>query len=236
LAFGDVKGTLVGSNASIPNPFVATGSVTVAVGDLIVACVSERVNLTAGTMTDNLGHTYTAQNAGTDGGNATGRAYWIIATAAGTLTSVSVTATASSDDAGIGAVVYEGAFAASPLDASPANTADAAAPFVSSATGALAQADELVVNWWAGTPGTAAPASSVGTTNAIFGTTGANSQNGAIASLVVSSTASTQATWTAAGTASCVMGVMTFKKGTVAATKAMPVFRRPLRVWTRKYP
>jgi|SRR5829696_1365746 len=221
MAFGAVKGTLVGSNASIPNPFVATGSVAVAVGDLIVVLVTERVSLTAGTVTDNLGHTYTAQNAGTDGGNATGKAYWKIATAAGTLTSVSAATTPSTDDAGIGAVVYEGAFNASPLDASPANVASATAPFTGPATGVLAQADELVVNWWAGTPGVAAPTSSVGTVNVIPGTTGANSQNGAIASLVVSATTSTQATWTASGAASAIEGVMTFKKAAGGAATSL---------------
>src|SRR5215204_1742085 len=213
MAFGAVKGTLTGAAAAITNPFAATGSVSVAIGDLIVVAYGQRGTLTGGTVTDNLGHTYTAQNAGSDAGNSAGRAWWKIATAAGTLTSVSMTAAASTEDVALAAVVYEGAFDASPLDASPANTTTSGGAKIGPATGTLAQADELVVNWANGTVGWSSGTLTVGTIDvtAASGTT-ASTEAVSIASLIVSATTSTQATWTLGSSAALVFGVMTFKK------------------------
>jgi hypothetical protein len=73
-----------------------------------------------------------------------------IATAAGTLTSVDAACTSGIQDAAIGAVVYTGPFAASPLDASPANASnDTSSPFTCPPTGTLGQAIELVIAWMA---------------------------------------------------------------------------------------
>jgi hypothetical protein len=65
MAFGGLKGTLVGGNNSIPNPLPATGSVAVVVGDLVVALCTQQTALTVTAAADNLGNTYAAQNAGT---------------------------------------------------------------------------------------------------------------------------------------------------------------------------
>ncbi len=149
MAFGALKGGLTASNISIPDPFSATGSVSVAVGDLIRCVIGEQTSLTTVSVSDNLGHSYTAFNAGVTSSVHTAIAYWVIATSAGTLTSVDANTTSSSHNAVIAADVFEGPFdAASPLDANPAiATGDVTTPFTCPATGTLAQADELVLNW-----------------------------------------------------------------------------------------
>lgn len=148
MAFGDLKGTLAGSGPSVTNPSNLTGSVSVAVGDLVLAFFSQQTNLTASGATDNLGNSYSAQNAGTDAGTVTGRLFYSRATVAGTLTTIHVAATASNNDyAGI-AGVLEGPVASPPIDKNPANiTADLTSPFNCPATGTLSQANEIVIAW-----------------------------------------------------------------------------------------
>jgi hypothetical protein len=148
MAQGDLKGTLTGGGASITNPSDATGSVAVSVGDLVFVIIDEVTNLTASGASDNLGNTYAATNAGSDTGTSTGRAFWSRVTVAGTLTTISIAATASANDYAIFAVVIEGAFDASPLDTNPANvTTDSTSPFTCPSTGTLAQAKETVIAW-----------------------------------------------------------------------------------------
>lgn len=148
MAFGDFKGSLGAGTTDVTNPFSGTGSEVVAVGDLIVVAVAERSSLTVSAVNDNLGNTYSAQNAGTDGGNTTGRAFYSRVTVAGTVTSVDVTTTASADDCAIAAGVWEGPFVTSPLDANPANASgDTSNPYPGPASGTLSQADELIVAW-----------------------------------------------------------------------------------------
>jgi hypothetical protein len=151
MAFGDLKGTLVGNAASITNPFSATGSVAVSVGDLVYTVIGEVSDLTVTACSDNLGNTYVATNAGTvspTGGNMTGRCYYSRVTVAGTLTSISFATTASNNNVSVSAQVIEGSFAVSPLDANPANDdTDLTSPFTCPATGTLAQADEVVLCW-----------------------------------------------------------------------------------------
>jgi hypothetical protein len=148
MAFGDHKGSLTASVASVTNPTDLSGSVSVAVGDLVFGVFSQQTDLTAGgTVTDDLGNTYAYLNAGSDGGTATGRAFWSRVTVAGTLTQISVPATASANDASAVASVIEGPFATSPLDANPANTTNATGPTQDCpSTGVLAQADEVVMS------------------------------------------------------------------------------------------
>ena len=149
MAFGAFKGSLSGTAASITNPFAIStgGPVTVAVGDLVVAVLAQQTALTVTAVSDNLGNTYSAQNAGTDSGNATGRMFYARVTTAGSLSSVSFATSASANDVAAGAIVIEGPFASSPLDASPANVQDLTSPFSAPATGTLSQADEVVVAW-----------------------------------------------------------------------------------------
>ena len=150
MAFGGLKGTLTGNGNSITASNSIAGSVSVAVGDLVFAVLGQQTNLTATTASDNLGNTYTATNAGTDAGAATGRAYYSRVTVAGTLTSVAIVASASTNDWAGFAAVIEGPFQASPLDKNIANgTADLTSPFTCPATGTLTQADEVIMCWMA---------------------------------------------------------------------------------------
>jgi hypothetical protein len=150
MAQGDLKGTLSTSGASIGATNDLAGSVSVSVGDLVVAVLGQVVNLTASGATDNLGNTYTAQNAGSDAGNMTGRMFYSLVTNAGTLTTITIAASASANDFSAAAGVFEGPFIDPSIDANPANdTGDATSPFTCPATGTLAQADELVIAWGA---------------------------------------------------------------------------------------
>src|SRR5258707_148904 len=106
MAFGDVRGTLNGAGVSTTNPSDATGSVSVSVGDLIVAVFGEQVALGVTAATDNLGNTYTAQNAGTDSGASTGRMFYSRATVAGTLTAVHFAVPATTNNFSCVAAVY----------------------------------------------------------------------------------------------------------------------------------
>lgn len=149
MAFGDLKGTLSAAAAAVTATNSVTGSVSVAVGDLVFLTFGQQANLRATTVVDNLGNTYTATNAGTDAGNITGRSYYSPVTVAGTLTSidVSVSATSNDDWAGFAAVI-EGPFQAAPLDKNIANASnDLTSPFTCPATGALTQADEVIIAW-----------------------------------------------------------------------------------------
>jgi len=119
--------------------------VAVSVGDLIYVAFSQQTALTATSASDNLGNTYSAVNAGTDGGTPTHRAFYARVTTAGTLTTISVAATASTNDASAVAAVIEGPFMVGPLDANPANTTDGTTPFTCPATGTLAQAEEVIM-------------------------------------------------------------------------------------------
>lgn len=218
MAFGDQKGTLTGNAGSITNPFSATGSVVVAVGDLIFALITERGANTTTACADNLGNTYTAQNAGTLATNAAGRAFYSRVTVAGTLTSVNFTTTASSDDVAAMAAVFEGNFTSPPIDANPANVTTAGSPFSCPASGTLAQASELVVSWMAcanGKTDILATSPSTLSLNTASGT-GANTIGGAIARRVVSATTTITPQFTAVSGASSggnVQGTASFKQG-----------------------
>ena len=150
---GDLIGTLQANNNTIPTNFSATGSVAVSVGDLVVSLVCQQTTLTVTGVTDNLGNTYTAQNAGTDAGNVTGRLFYSIVTSAGTLTSVTAACTTSAND-GVHIVgVWKGPFGA--IDKNIANiTSDVTSPYSCPTTGTLSQADEIVIGWGVASYGT----------------------------------------------------------------------------------
>jgi hypothetical protein len=147
MAFGDFLGSFSASSGSITNPFDGTGSEVVAVNDLVVFVVCEQTNATVTGVTDNLGNTYTAITAASDAGAATLRAFYSVVTVAGTLTTLHAACTASNDNVTVVGGAWTGPFAASPLDANPANqvNTDVTSPFTCPATGTLSQADELVV-------------------------------------------------------------------------------------------
>jgi len=144
VAFGGLRGTLTGFGTSIVTPETADGSVAVSIQDLIVVMVAEAAANTVTTVTDNLGQTYTAINAGTLSSVGL-RGYYRYVTVAGTLTQVSCVMTSSSNDHAISVAVYEGPFTSTPLDRAPANTVDAATPYTCAATTVLSQANELIV-------------------------------------------------------------------------------------------
>ncbi len=174
MAFGDLKGGVTAISVaanSITNPTDAVGSVAVVVGDLVFVVVGEQTTLTAGTVTDNLGNSYTATNSGTDAGTSTGRAYYSRVTVAGTLTTIHVAATGSTDNVAIVAGVFTGPFAFLPLDANPSNiTTQTTSPFTAPATGTLSQNSELVVSWAVATGSTVWSATSPNTLGAQLAT------------------------------------------------------------------
>lgn len=155
---GELKGSLSGGNNSITNPLAATGSVEdVRVGDLIVAVLGQQTALTVTAATDNLGNSYSAQNAGTDAGNTTGRMFYSRVSNAGTLTTVNFATTASANDASCCAAVFEGPFEPSPpIDKNPANlTNDTSNPMQANSLGTLSRPHELTIGWFAGANGSA---------------------------------------------------------------------------------
>ena len=239
-AFGDLLGTLSVGKTSVTNPLSATGSVSVSVGDLIVAAYAELNSDTVTGVTDNLGNTYTAQNAGS-AATAAGRAFYSRVTVAGTLTSVNAATTASTDDAALSVACFSGGslgFASPPIDANPANTTgDVTSPFTCPATGTLAQAIEVVVGWMSLTRGqtnTASPSPFALAKNQASST--ANAASSVCAALcfdLVSSTASSSPSFTcASGTFSgSVLGTMSFKQ----ASPAPPAYT-PYDPWPQMMP
>ena len=163
---GDLLGTLTANGGSQVNPSPINGSVAVSVGDLVYAVWTQQTNLTVGTgpanPQDNLGNTYAWCNAGTDPGTPTARAGWAIVTTAGTLTQITAAATASTNNYANFAAVIKGPFQANANqpDANPANGSDNTSPFACPSTGTLAQADEVVMCFWAGATSATQAASS----------------------------------------------------------------------------
>lgn len=150
MAFGDLLSTSSASNSntSIPNPFsVTAGLSAVGVGDLIIAVVSEETAVTTTAVTDNLGNTYVALNAGTAGGGISVRGFYSRVTVSGTLTSVNFATTASTHNASVCVAIFAGPFVVSPLDRNPANSSGSLTNCP--ASGPLAQASEVVVSYGA---------------------------------------------------------------------------------------
>src|SRR5215207_2961708 len=222
MAFGDLLGNLSITAGSVVTPFNATGSVAVAVDDLVVAVFAQQTALTVTGVTDNLGNTYTATNAGTDNGNATGRCFYSRVTTAGTLTTVAGACTGSANDAAFAVSCFAGPFATSPLDANLANISDLASPFACPATGTLAQADELVIGWGACNQGFTTYAAT--SPNLLRANVATANIAAVIGSQVVAATTTVTPTFTDANAlSSSVWGTSTFKKaaGGAAATSLL---------------
>lgn len=215
MAAGDLKGTLAGgSTAIVGGSSSATGSVVVEVGDLLVAVVSEGVSNTVTGVTDSLGHTYTAQNAGTLATNVAGRAFYIVATTAGTLTAVSAAMTTSTHDWAISAAAFAGPVGS--IDANPANATDATSPLTCPSSGTLALPQELVIAWSIlnlGQTDTLATSPNLLAVNACSTTDNtASSCSAALGYQVVSSTSAIAPAFTASGTLqNGALGLMSFK-------------------------
>jgi hypothetical protein len=138
-----LRGQMALGQTSITNPVPVTGSIAVVAGDAATLVFAEQgAAPTATAVTDNLGNTYTAVNAG--GTNTvSGRAFTGIITVPGTITAVNVAATASSNDGSADFCAFAGPFTA--LDAAPAIRSDSTTAFTGNATGTLTQPSELVV-------------------------------------------------------------------------------------------
>lgn len=213
MAFGNVLGTLSGSNVSVPATFSATGSVAVVQGDLIISVIAEQTSLTVSAVTDNLGNVYTAQNAGTDAGTSTGRMFYSRVSKPGTLTSVDATCTASGDDAAHAVVCFAGPFSTPPIDRNIANGAsDISSPFTGPATGTLAQAVELILSW-AVLANTVNPPDWVGSGSLVkrLGVSPSTVIGAVIGSYVVAATTTQTPAWTGTNPSTDdVLGVATF--------------------------
>ena len=218
MAFGDLKGVLSTKVASVTNPIEAAGSIAVSVNDLIYVVQNTQTGLSITGVTDNLGNSYSAQNAGTDSGTATGRAYWARVTTAGTLTWVRSANTTSSNDAILAAAVIEGPFATSPLDANPANTTNTGTTMSCPATGTLAQADEYIAHYICSSSAAGSGLhNAVSPSTTLFQDAQGDVIRQSIGGRVVSSTATVTpqfTTTTSPGNAS--QGTISFKKGAAA--------------------
>lgn len=218
MAFGGLKGTLVGSGASVTNPSNAVGSVAVALGDIVYVVFGEQTNLTATGVIDNLGNSYAAQNAGLDGGSYTGRAFWSIVTQPGIISTISVAAVASADDWACIAAVFEGPFAAAPLDANPVLTNTSVSNIVCPSTGALAQAPELVVGWAAASGGVGITATAPNTL--AVAQQGSNNIVVVLGSQTVASTASVSPAFVNSANFGSVQGTASFMSRSLVAIAA----------------
>jgi hypothetical protein len=189
------------SSSNTANTLTGVGTnFTVTIGDLVFCCFgSANVNTSTG-VTDNLGNSYTAQNAGTLNSGTTvagSRCYWSRVSVAGNLTSFSIACPASANGWTFAAVGWTGPFLSSPLDANPANSTDITTVFTWPATGTLAQAAELVV---AGITWTSSFA--LGWGSGFSGHNGpASTPNVGIGGQVVNATTSVQCTQTMGGNA-----------------------------------
>jgi hypothetical protein len=214
MAFGSVTGTFQGNNASIPASFAAalsTGSGVVSTGDLVVVVVCEQTGLTVSACTDNLGNTYTAQNAGTlSGTSVSGCLFWSVVTNAGTITSVTATCTSSTHNGVIIAAIIDGPFLASPVDANPANTTnDLTTPYTTPATGTLAQAQEVIVSWITQTGSNTLTATAPNVK--IIQQNSVSVVGAVLGSQVVAATTTVTPAWTGTAPTANVLGTISFK-------------------------
>ncbi len=217
MAFGTVTGTFTVAANSITNPtdlVLATGSAVVHTGDLVYVAAGQQTANTTGTVTDNLGNVYTqTQNGTLSGTSVSGHAYYSRVTVAGTITVIHVAATGSTANAAMAAVLIDGPFITSPLDANPTNiTSDVASPFTCPLTGTLAQAAEVVIAWGVSTGATVWAATSPN----LLATQIASQSvlETVIGTQVVAATTSIAPEFTSTGTpvTAAVLGVSSFKQ------------------------
>jgi len=214
MAFGDQKAIgvaiLTGASIGASNPIAIQTPPVVAVGDLVVALMAQQTALTASGCTDNLGNTYVAQNAGTlSGTTISGRLFYSRVTVPGTLSSVTIAATASANDFSCLCAVFTGPFVTSPVDSSPANgTTDITTPYSCPASATLAQASELVIGWSANNAAATWAASSPFT---LTNQTNQANTHAVISHLVTSATTAQTPAFTGTAPTATVLGTLTFK-------------------------
>lgn len=214
MAQGSLRGTLAGNAINTTNPFSATGSVAVSVGDLIYVQHLEDGTSLATAMADNLGNTYS--NIYSNATDYSKDIWYSVVTSAGTLTSINATVTASSANILVHAAVFEGKFATPALDVNPAINIDKSPPIDCPATGTLAQAAELVIAWHSGDGSTPATATCTAPLVKAIGTSNGGSAS-AIGYKTVASTATTTPQFTTGGAGHCYNGTHSFKFSLAAA-------------------
>jgi hypothetical protein len=152
MAFGDVRGSQVSSStASVTSAglnVTVSPSIAVAEADLIYVVLAQIAALSFTGVTDTYGNTYAAAAAARDAGNLAAGAFYAIAVANATMTTIHFNSTASGNDWACVVGVIEGPFSA--IDANPVNAInDVATPYLCPASAALAQLDEVVMSWMA---------------------------------------------------------------------------------------
>lgn len=220
MAFGDlIQSGEVLNDTGVGSAVVAGMTASVVVGDLVVVVIHEQTSLSSTGVTDNLGNSYVAQNAGTDGGTATGRAFYARVTAAGTLTTVTVARSTPANDTSVIAAAFAGPFAVSPVDANPANTSgDITTPYPCPTTGTLSQTIELVIGWMAGRASTATIMNGVSAGSLIRSTENISPESVAINQIVTAATTAVipNFTSTSGNPSNSVNGTISFKRGSTS--------------------
>lgn len=215
MAFGALiaSGTASGASIAAANAVAITGAVSV--GDVILAVMGEQTALTATGVTDNLGNTYTALNAGTDAGSVTGRAFVARVTSPGNLSSVTVAATSSGNDFAVAATCWSGP-AQLGQEAAPANiTSPVTSPFICPGTGtSMSNPSNLVIGWGSGNVNATWTASSP-TTIAIQSTR--TNAHVVISYLVVTSAASVSCIMTGSNQSQIVLGTLSLREDVLQA-------------------
>jgi len=217
MAAGTLRGadTVAATSGTSPTAVTISPTIAVVAGDLIFVAAGQLTNLQITAASDNLGNTYSSAGTAGDAGSATVAGFYSIVTVPGTLTQVSVTGkSTTANDHAIVVCVYEGVFSA--VDKTIATASDNATPFNCPATGTLAQADELVIGYGAGSATTSfgvLSATSPMVLDAQDAFTAAASIRTAVASKVVASTTTTTPVFsaTATGTVNGQWGTATFK-------------------------
>ena len=156
MAFGDLIGSITGEGTTVTTSNLCTTvhtSSAISTGDLIYVCFAQGTQLQVTGITDDLGNTYTACNAGTDAGNYTARAFYSIATNSGTITTITAVSSSTFPVKWTCiAAFFRGPFGGTPgaIDRNPTNLVDTTSPvspYNCPTTGALTQANEVVVHW-----------------------------------------------------------------------------------------
>src|SRR5215207_7680614 len=199
MAFGALKGNLTAANTSPGTGLAATGSVTVALGDLILCHLATRgpLSINQRVASDNLGNKYFPIYTTRTGATSFDSIIWAaVATVAGTLTSVQQSQVSDTGDSGFGVSVFEGPFLSdyAAVDiVSNTGAAGSTSPQSAPASGVLSQADELVVGFFVQGNGTATSnysATAPWSLGATAGTTGSGSISGAMVYRAVAATTS----------------------------------------------
>jgi hypothetical protein len=224
MAFGDLKGHFGTTSGSPGTGISATGSVAVAVGDLIFCNYALKIaDLGVRCTGDNLGTNYRAARplTNTSGGGARPNTWFAIVTASGTLTSVTFAHTTTTGDVGFSVCVFEGPFPEQGALYYPAcsDVVDSTSPNTAPATGTLPTVDCLVIGAFgsANGPGTIGNSGSFVVADAQSTGTGANTAGGFVVYFKPPNTSSVSPEATNSAAIATCCSTLVFLKDTGAA-------------------